>query len=70
MTEYSKTILSALPELDVQNSVAEGVVALIQKRSENARAFTTDLDFEDFSERDYSEMKHRGSYSFTVCAGW
>jgi serine/threonine-protein kinase HipA len=37
VSELADTILSALPELDVQNPVAEGVAALIQKRSENTR---------------------------------
>jgi serine/threonine-protein kinase HipA len=35
--ELADAILSTLPELDVQNPVAEDVAALIQKRSENAR---------------------------------
>jgi serine/threonine-protein kinase HipA len=35
--ELVEAILSALPELDIHNSVAEGVAALIQKRSEKVR---------------------------------
>ena len=35
--ELADSILSALPELGVQNPVAEGVTALIRKRSEKAR---------------------------------
>ncbi len=35
--ELAEAILSALPELDIQNPVGEGVAALIRKRSEKAR---------------------------------
>lgn len=35
--ELVEAILSALPELDIHSSVAEGVAALIQKRSEKVR---------------------------------
>jgi serine/threonine-protein kinase HipA len=55
--ELADSVLSALPELDVQNSVAEGVVALIQKRSEKAREFPPLIPIsESFSGRDNSEL--------------
>jgi serine/threonine-protein kinase HipA len=37
ISELADAILSALPKLDVQNPVVEGIVALIQKRSEKTR---------------------------------